>query len=81
MGRRCHGAGFGPAEQFMGRNEAFAQLQMLLTVVGHPLGELVGMRQKEVHIESTCSVEHLFSGLQSTTLLACCQAFWYVGII
>ena len=68
MGRRCHGAGFGPGEQFMGRDEAFPDLQVLLTIVGYPLGKLLRMRQKEVHIESACSIKHLFSGLQTGAL-------------
>src|SRR5260370_19209040 len=41
---------------------------MLFTVVGHSLGKLVSMSQKEVHIESTCSVEHFDCGLQIGSL-------------
>jgi hypothetical protein len=35
MGRRCHGTGLGPGEQFMGGNETFAELQVFLAVVGY----------------------------------------------
>ena len=52
MSRGWYSAGFGPGEQFMGRNEAFAHLQACFTVVGDPLGELVGMRQKKVNVRS-----------------------------
>ena len=45
-------AGLGPAEQLMGRDEAFAHLQVFFTIVDHPLGELLCMRQKEVDVRS-----------------------------
>jgi hypothetical protein len=52
MGCRYHRGRLGPGEQFMGGNEAFAPFQVFLTVVGDPLGELVGMGQKKVDVRS-----------------------------
>jgi hypothetical protein len=66
----CDRAGFGPGEQFIGGDRALAHLQVLLRVVRHPLGQLLGMRQEKVDVESTRLIEHLFSGIQSRSFLA-----------
>jgi hypothetical protein len=62
-------AGFGPAEQFIGGDGAFTQLQVLLRVVGHPLGKLVRMRQEKVNVESARLIEHLCGGIQGRAFL------------
>ena len=54
----------------MGRDEAFAQLQVLFTVVDHALGQLLGMRQKEVDVEGARSSQHLCRRIKSGALLA-----------
>jgi len=36
----------------MGRNEAFPHLQVFFTVIGDPLGQFVGMRQKKIDVRS-----------------------------
>ena len=54
----------------MGRNEAFAPLQVFLAVVGDPLGKFLGMCQKKVEVEGACSSQHRASSLQSGSFLA-----------
>jgi hypothetical protein len=69
MGCRFYRAGFSPAEQFMGRNEAFAQLQVFFAVIDHALGELLGMRQKEVNVESAHGSQHRCRRIQGGSFL------------
>src|SRR5260221_14461981 len=69
MGCRCHSGRLGPGQEGMGRNEAFAPFQMLLAVIGDPLGELVGMREKKVDVEGACSSQHRCRGIQGRTFL------------
>src|SRR5215471_3480278 len=63
-----YGVGFGPGEQLVGGDEPLPPFLVLLGGVGYALSKLVSMRQKEVHIECTCPVEHLDRGLQSGAL-------------
>src|SRR5215469_426878 len=65
MGRRCHRTGLSPGEQLMGGNEAFAELQLFLTVVGHLFSQLVGMGQKEVEVEGASPLQYLDRRSQS----------------
>jgi hypothetical protein len=59
-----------PAEQFMGRNEAFAQRQVLFTVRDHALGQLACMRQKEADVEGACGSQHLCRRIKGGSFLA-----------
>jgi hypothetical protein len=70
MGGGFHRVGLRPGEQFMSGNEAFAQLQVLLAVVGDALGQLVGMRQKKVEVEGACLSQHLCRRIQGGSFLA-----------
>ncbi len=70
MGRRCHGGRFSPGQEGIGRNEAFAPLQMLLAVIGDLLSELVCMREKKVDLEGARSIEHLYRGSEGRAFLA-----------
>ncbi len=54
-----NGGSLGPGQQFMSGDEAFAHLQVLFAVIGHPLGKLLCMGQKKVEVESPCLIEHL----------------------
>src|SRR5260370_14821989 len=74
MGFRFHGAGFGPGEQFVGGDGAFAHLQMLLRIVGDTLSQLVGMRQKKVNVEGACLIEHEGSGIKGGSYVNICSS-------
>src|SRR6266487_1755555 len=63
-------AGLCPAEQFIGRDRALTHLQVLFGVVGDTLGKLVRMRQEKVDVEGARLSEHLFGGMQGSSLLA-----------
>ena len=51
-------------------NEPFAQLQVLFAVVAHPLGELVGMRQKEVDVKGARGSQHRCRRIEGGAFLA-----------
>jgi hypothetical protein len=70
MGCRFYCAGFSPGQQFMGRNAAFAHLQVLFTVIDHALGQLACMRQKEVDVEGARGSQHLCRRIQGGSFLA-----------
>ena len=48
----CDGAGFSPGEQFMGGDEALAQLQVFFAVVAHLFCQLLCMCEKKVDVRS-----------------------------
>jgi hypothetical protein len=54
----------------MGGDEAFAQLQVLFPVIGHALGQLACMRQKEVEVEGAGLGQHLRRRKQGGAFLA-----------
>jgi hypothetical protein len=69
-GTGCYGEGFGPGEQFVGRDKPFPFFFELLREIAHLFFKFVGMGQEKGHIEGAGCIQKLGRFLEIGSLAA-----------